>query len=166
MANALTYVANAMPPPPTSYCTAGTTFDGCNATMGATGTPSISNAGPFTVTCSNVPGNKNGIFFYGITGQNSSVWGNSTSFLCVKAPTQRMNPPVGSGGTNGQCDGSYTSDWNAYVAANPNKAINQALLAGSVVDIQAWFRDPSAGTGPVGAKGTALSDGLEFVVQP
>ena len=153
-------------PQPTSYCTAGTTFDGCTALMGSSGTPSLSNAGTFFLIANGVPANKNGIFFYGITGRNASAWGNSTSFLCVKSPTQRMNPPALSGGTPGQCDGSYARDWNAYVAANPGKAINMALMSGTVVNAQAWFRDPSAGTGPVGAKGTALSDGLEFTVCP
>jgi hypothetical protein len=154
-------------PPPVSYCTAGTTSSGCHATMGSAGTPSLSNFSPFTLTCTNTEGNKNGVFFYSITGRNASPWGiNGTSFLCVKSPTQRMNPVLGSGGTAGQCDGSYAVDWNAFVAANPNKAINQALVTGTLVTTQVWFRDPASGTGPVGAKGTALSDGLEFTVCP
>jgi subtilisin-like proprotein convertase family protein len=148
------------PPPPVSYCTAGTTQSGCNATMGSSGTPSLSNAGPFTLTTTNVEGTSNGILFYGITGRNASTWGiGGSSYLCVKAPTQRT-PVQNSGGTNGSCNGSFSLDWNGYVAANPLKAIHQALVVGSVVDGQAWFRDPGS------VKNTSLSDGLEWVVAP
>jgi hypothetical protein len=149
----------------TSYCTAGTTTGGCHATMSAAGTASLSNASPFTLTASGVDGNKNGILFYSIAGRNAAPWGNGQTLLCVKSPTQRMNPPASSGGTNGQCDGSYSRDWNAYVASNPNKAINQALMGGTVIGAQSWFRDGGT-TGPVGAKGTALSDAIEFCVVP
>jgi hypothetical protein len=58
------------------------------------------------------------------------------------------------------CDGSFDLDWNGYVAANPLKAIHQALSVGTVVDAQTWYRDPGA------AKNTSLSDGLEFTVCP
>jgi hypothetical protein len=151
--------------PVTSYCTAGTTSNGCNATMSGSGTASLS-AGNFQLSCTNVEGSKNGIFFYSIAGRNSAPWGNSTSFLCVKAPTQRMNPPASSGGTAGQCDGSYSANWSAFVLANPNKPINMALASGTTVGAQAWYRDPAAGTGPVGSKGTALSDAIEWTVSP
>jgi hypothetical protein len=149
-----------------TYCTAGTTSSGCNALMSSTGISSLSNSGPFTIMTTNVEGNRNGIFFYSIAGRGEVVWGNSTSFLCVKAPVQRMAPNMNSGGTAGTCTGSYSRDWNAYVAANPLKAINQALVVGSVVGAQAWYRDPPAGTGPQLSKGTALSNALEFVVCP
>ena len=151
----------------TSYCTAGTTSSGCHATMGVSGAASLSNAAPFTLSCTNVEGNKNGIFFYGITGRVASRWGiGGNTWLCVKAPTQRMNPLLSSGGTAGTCSGTFSTDWNAYVAANPAKPINAAMVIGTVVASQAWFRDPASGTGPLGAKGTALSDGIEFTVCP
>jgi hypothetical protein len=151
----------------TSYCTAGTTSSGCHATMGASGTASLANSSPFTLTCTNVEGNKNGIFFYGVTGRVASSWGiGGLTWLCVKAPTQRMLPLLGSGGAPGTCTGSFSTDWNAYVAANPAKPVNQALTFGTVVSSQAWFRDPASGTGPLGAKGTALSDAIEFSVCP
>jgi hypothetical protein len=151
----------------TSYCTAGTTSSGCHATMGASGDASLSNANPFTLTCMNVEGNKNGIFFYGITGRVASSWGiGGLTWLCVKSPIQRMQPLMASGGTPATCTGSFSVDWNAYVAANPNKPVNQAMTPGTVVAAQAWFRDPASGTGPLGAKGTALSDGVEFTVCP
>jgi hypothetical protein len=149
-----------------TYCTAGTTSSGCHPAMSGSGIPSLSNLAPFTATVSAAEGNKNGVFFYSISGRNAAPWGNSTSLLCVKAPSQRMNPPLTTSGTNGACDGSMSIDWNAYVAANPGKAINQALTAGSTVGMQAWMRDPAAGTGPVGSKGTNLSDALEFAVFP
>jgi hypothetical protein len=149
-----------------TYCTAGTTSSGCNPTLSASGTPSLSNAAPFVLAAGGLEGNKNGIFFYGISGRAAAPWGNSTSWLCVKAPSQRMSPPAGSGGTSGACDGNLTRDWNGYVAANPNKPINLALAVGTTVDAQLWFRDPLAATGPVGSKGTAMSSAIEFVVCP
>ena len=152
---------------PTSYCTAGTTSSGCHATMAASGTASLTNASPFTLSCTNVEGNRNGIFFYGTTGRVASSWGaNGSTWLCVKAPTQRMNPLMSSGGAAGTCSGSFSADWNAYVSANPAKPINAAMVIGTRVGSQAWFRDPASGTGPPGAKGTALSDAIEFTVCP
>ena len=146
--------------PLATYCTAGTTTSGCRARMGSSGTPSVTNAQSFVLLASMVEGNKNGVLFYGITGRNAAGWGaGGSSFLCVKAPTQRT-PLQRSGGTAGLCDGSFTLDWNAYVVANPLKAINQALTVGSLVQGQAWFRDPGS------VKNTSLSDGLEWTVGP
>jgi hypothetical protein len=150
-------------PPPcgvvTSYCTAGTTSNLCNATMSGVGTPSVSNASSFVVTASGVEGNKQGLIFYGTSGRNSAPWGLGNSFLCLNAPTQRT-PTQSSGGSNGNCNGSLSLDWNAFVAANPNKAINQGLAPGVKVQVQAWFRDPPA------PKTTSLSDAIEFDLCP
>jgi hypothetical protein len=142
-----------------NYCTAGTTTNGCNATIAGIGTPTASLACPFKLVVSGVEGQKQGIIFYGISGPVALPWApGNTSFLCVKPPTQRTGA-AGSGGTVGLCDGSYVLDWNAYMAANP-AALGQALFPGEVFDAQAWFRDPPApGT-------TNLSDGLEFSLAP
>jgi len=48
-----------------SYCTAGTTFDGCNALLSGAGVPSASTSSGFTLSASNLPGQRNGLFFYG-----------------------------------------------------------------------------------------------------
>jgi hypothetical protein len=166
LANALEHVAGAGAPPPVTYCRAGTTSSGCQASLSSLGLPSLIHSGPFTLLALGVEGKRNGIFFYGASGRSYTPWGNSTSWLCVKSPVQRMNPPQNSGGVQGQCNGLFAADWNAYFASNPAKAVNLGLVAGTVVDAQAWYRDPAAGTGPPGARGTALSDALEFLVLP
>jgi hypothetical protein len=142
-----------------AYCTAGTTSHGCVPSIGATGVASASASSGFTLHASNVEGQKQGIFFYGISGQVAFPWGiGSTSFLCVKTPTQRMSTQ-GSGGTNLQCDGSFTEDWNAYMAAHPT-ALGSPRFAGETFDAQAWFRDPPA------PKTTNLTDALHFQLLP
>jgi hypothetical protein len=83
---------------------------------------------------------------------------SSTSYLCVKAPTQRLGTQS-SGGTSGACDGVLADDWNAYVASHPN-ALGQTFTGGETVWAQAWFRDPPA------PKTTNLSDALVFQVGP
>jgi hypothetical protein len=141
------------------YCTAGTTTNGCNATLSSAGVPSAAASSGFVVTASEVEGNRTGIFFYGISGPLvDDPWGTSTSFLCVKAPTQR-GPAQNSGGTDGACDGVLSFDFLAFVAAQPT-SIGVPFGAGDVVWTQAWFRDPPA------PKTTALSNALQFTLAP
>jgi subtilisin-like proprotein convertase family protein len=149
------------PSGPTTYCTAGTTTNGCNAAITGTAQPSASLANPCVLNVANVEGQKQGLIFYGVnnSGFTPSSWGTgSTSFLCVKSPNQRTGTQT-SGGTAGGCAGSFTLDWNAYQAANPG-ALGNPFLTGSKVYAQAWFRDPPA------PKTTNLSDALEMTVQP
>ena len=137
-----------------TYCTAGTTSNGCNATVSAVGAASVSAGSGFDVTVDSVEGNKLGILFWGTTPQ-ALPWGAGTSWLCIGAPTTRTGVSF-SGGTAGTCEGVLSLDFNAWAAANPSKA----PAAGSVAYLQGWFRDPPApGT-------TNLSDALTFTVAP
>jgi hypothetical protein len=143
----------------TPYCTSGTSTHNCVATMGASGTPSASATSGFTLRATSVEGMKSGLIFYGINGTHSAPWnGQSTSFLCVKSPTQRT-PAANSGGTVDSCDGSLSVDFLAYLAAHPN-ALGAPFSAGQIVWSQAWYRDPPA------AKTTNLSNGLQFTFAP
>jgi hypothetical protein len=145
---------------PVVYCTAGTTTNGCVPSISGTGTPSATAAAGFTLDVANVEGQKQGLFFYGVSGPTASPWGSGgTSFLCVKSPTQRMGAQD-SLGTAGLCDGAYSQDWNTYRFNSSPTAVGQPFAAGNTVWAQAWFRDPPA------VKTTNLSDGLEFVLQP
>jgi hypothetical protein len=144
--------------PPTAYCTAGTTTNNCIASISSTGTPSASATSGFVINVANVEGLKQGILFYGINGRVATPWGTGSSFLCVKAPTQRMTV-ANSGGSIGTCTGSLSQDWLAFVAANP-ASLGVPFTTGDVVDAQAWFRDPPS------PKTTNLSDGLEFTIEP
>lgn len=142
-----------------SYCTAGTTTNSCNASMSATGAPSIAATSGFTLSCTGVEGLKQGLIFYGVSGPKASVWSpGSSSYLCVKAPVQRT-PADSSGGTAGACDGAFSIDFLDYLATHPT-ALGQPFSAGVCVNAQAWFRDPPApGT-------TNLSNGLQFTTCP
>jgi hypothetical protein len=143
----------------TVYCSAGTTSHGCMPSISASGSASASASSGFTLSVTNVEGQRAGIFFYGIHGQLASPWSaNSTSVLCVKSPLQRMSA-LNSGGTPGQCDGVLSEDWNAYRAAHAT-ALGQPFLRGETVWAQGWFRDPP------GLKTTKLSNGLVFAVGP
>jgi hypothetical protein len=111
------------------------------------------------IAAANIEGQKQGLLFYGLSGQTALPWAaGSTSFFCVKSPTQRMGAQL-SGGTTGACDGNLSQDWLAFVAANPG-ALGAPYSVGQVVDAQAWYRDPPA------VKTTNLSNGLEFTLVP
>lgn len=144
--------------PPASYCTAGTTTNGCNATLASSGTPSASATSGFVITASHVEGQKQGLFFYSLSGPQSQPWGGGTSFLCLRTPSQRA-PAATSGGTMNACDGSLSLDWNALRASSPT-ILGAPFQGGESVWLQAWFRDPPA------PKSTSLSDALAFTVAP
>ena len=146
---------------PTSYCTAGTSTHGCVPAISANAQPSVSMAQPCNITIANVEGQKFGIVFYGInnTGFSPSPWGvGSSSFLCVKGPTQRTGS-ISAGGTINLCDGTIGLNWNAYQTANPT-AVGNPWLVGAKVFVQGWYRDPPA------PKTTNLSNALEMTYQP
>jgi hypothetical protein len=150
------------PPGPvvTPYCTSGTTTHLCVPSIAGTGTPSASAGSGFTISVSDVEGQKAGVLFYGIdnSGFTPVAWGPSTSYLCIKSPTQRSLPQF-SGGTLNQCDGTLSLDWNAFIAANPT-ALGNPFPSGQSVYAQGWFRDPP------NPKHTMLSNGLFFTVGP
>ncbi len=143
---------------PLVYCTAGTTTNGCSASIAASANPSVSLAYACDITVSNVEGQKSGILLYGLAS-NSVPWSpGSNSFLCVKAPMQRTDTQS-SGGTLNSCDGALPLDWNAYQAANPT-ALGNPWASGNKAYVQAWFRDPPA------PSSTNLSNALELTYLP
>jgi hypothetical protein len=142
---------------PLPYCTAGTTTNGCNASISINGSPSASFAGPCNVVVSNAEGGKSGLIFYGLQSL-IQPWGTGTSFLCVKAPTQRLVAQP-TGGTSGSCNGTLSTNVNAFWAANPG-VLGQPLFAGQKLYFQGWFRDPPA------PKTTNLSNALEVTICP
>jgi hypothetical protein len=159
MGNLATWnVAGHGPPGPAVYCSAGTTTNMCFASISASHQPSVSFANACMIATVNVEGQKNGITFYGLAS-NITPWGpGSTSFLCVKPPTQRTGGQT-SGGTNGLCDGMFVLDWNAYQIANPT-ALGNPWNVGSKAYLQSWFRDPPA------VKTTNLSNAVEITYLP
>ena len=140
-----------------TYCTAGTSASGCQATLSGTGTPSATAVSGFDLSATDVEGNKDGLFFFSSNGRQANAWGNGTSFQCVAPPVKRAGLLAGNG-TNGACDAVFTQDintlWNTFPAKNPG--------AGAVVQAQLWYRDPFNTSNQT----TSLSDAIEFAVAP
>ena len=140
-----------------SYCTAGTTASGCQATLRAYGQASASFGSGFFVAATNIEGNKDGVFFQGTNGSQANSWGSGTSFQCVVPPVKRLGVLPGTG-TNGACDGFHLVDfnqlWSFLPAKNPG--------AGNAAWVQFWFRDPFNTSNQT----TSLSDAIVFVLVP
>lgn len=131
---------------PRTYCTAGTSTNGCTPAISANVQPNTAHNSGCVITASGVEGQKLGIVFYGIdnAGFAPLPWGSgSTSFRCVKPPVKRVGAPQDSGGVAGQCNGAFTIQWDAYQAANAS-ALGNPWYFGDKVFVQAWFRDPLA----------------------
>jgi hypothetical protein len=145
-------------PPPTTYCTVGHTNAGCVPAISFSGTPSATAASGFSISVPFDAG-RNGTMFYGVDVPFTPVqWGpGGTSYLCVKAPTQRMGA-LSSGGSTG-CTGLFQQDWNAFRNANP-AALGSPFAAGQTFDLQCWGRDPAS------PKTTLLSQALKFTLAP
>jgi hypothetical protein len=140
------------------YCTAGTSANGCQALMGATGIPSASApSGGFVVFAHSGEPIKDGLFFYGTNGQQAQPWFGGTSFQCVVPPVIRTAVQT-STGTPGLCDGLASLDLNALWGAIPAKNPG----GGAIINIQYWYRDVFNTSGA----GTSLSNGLSVEVGP
>ena len=126
--------------------------------MTAIGTPSASATSGYTLLVSNVEGQKQGLIFYGSTGRAAAAWGTGSSFLCVKAPTQRI-AAQNTGGAAGSCNGELSVDWSAFMAGAPS-ALGNPRSAGQVYQAQGWFRDPPA------CKKSRLTDAIELTYVP
>ncbi len=143
-----------------TYCTAGTSASGCQASISSTGTASASAASGFVLTATNVEGAKDGLFFWGTSGRQANPWGNGSSYQCVVPPVKRGGLIAGSG-TTATCTGVTAQDLNAlWCAACPKPSKNPG--AGALVQGQFWYRDPANTSN----QSTSLSDAIEFTVAP
>ncbi len=152
------FVVETLVPPPVTFCTAGTSGNGCVAMISATTQPTLSNTSLCSVQVSNAAGQRSGLLFYGVDGPIVYPWYGSSSFLCVKSPTQRTTLQS-TGGSPGGCDGVLALNWNAYQQSHPG-SLGQPWSVGDPVYLQGWYRDPTGG------KTTALSNALQLIVQP
>ena len=141
---------------PTSYCTAGFSAIGCQATLSSSGTPSATAPGGFVVTASGLESQKNGQFFWSVTGMQANPWGNGTSYRCTLPPNYRggllMSSPAGA------CGGFVSQDLNARWQAKPS----QNPGVGGTAYIQYWYRDPQSTSNQT----TSFSDALSAPVCP
>ena len=143
-----------------TYCTAGTSASGCQAILAASGNPSASLSEGFSLAATTVEGAKDGLFFFGTSGQQANPWGNGTSYQCVVPPVRRAGLLSGTG-TAGLCDGTLAQDLNAlWCPGCPKPGANPG--AGATVQAQLWYRDP----GSTSNQSTSLSNAIEFPVGP
>jgi DNA-binding beta-propeller fold protein YncE len=144
-----------------AYCTAKVNSLGCTPFIGASGAASATATSGFVITGRQVRNNKNGVLFYGLSGQSNTPFHGGV--MCVAQPRFRT-VTMNSGGTpqpNDDCSGVYSIDMNAYASGALGGTPSLALrIPGTVVDCQWWGRDP--GFPPPGS--TTLSNALEYTV--
>jgi hypothetical protein len=149
--------------PPVVYCTAKLNSLSCVPAISAAGLPRAGQPSGFVVFGNNVRNNKNGLLFYGVSGQQAVPFQGGT--LCVKAPIKRT-PAVNSGGTlppANDCSGVYSIDMSTFAVGGLGGTPLAALsVPGTIVDCQWWGRDP----GFPAPNNTTLTDGLEYTVCP
>jgi len=137
-----------------TWCRAKPSSAGCLPLIGFEGAPSATSPSPFLVRASDVINNKPGLLFYGFAPAFVPFQDGT---LCVAPPIART--PVQFSGGNPpppDCSGSYVFDFNAWIQAGPDPA----LVPGTAVYAQYWYRDPAS------ASHTGLSDAIAFTVGP
>jgi hypothetical protein len=133
-----------------TYCTAKTNSLGCVPSIGTNGVQPDKSAGNFTVTCTNVLNQKNGLLYWSFSPSATPFQGGTK---CVNSPSVRTSA-IASGGaaTGNSCTGSYAFTFStAYMNAH-------GLVPGNTVYAQWWMRDPAS------SFSTGLSNGLQFTV--
>jgi hypothetical protein len=132
-----------------TYCTGKTNSLGCVPAIGSLNQPSRA-AGNFTVTCSNVLNQKNGLLFWGWTAASTPFQG---AWKCVASPTLRtVNTSSGGSASGNDCSGNY-----AFVFDTTYLDTWQ-VDPGDTVFAQWWMRDPGVGST------TGLSNAIQFTV--
>lgn len=139
-------------PPPTTYCTARTSSQGCTPGVGAAGQPSLSSNVPFVLTADDLPGGSSGLLLYGHAPAALPVGGG---WLCIAAPFARSSPRA-TGGSGANCSGFLAVDLGTLLTS----ALLPALLPGANLYAQFWVRDRAQPTAHV------LSQGLAFTLCP
>lgn len=139
-----------------SYCTAGTSVQGCAPAIRGEGVPDTADASGFDIVVGDLPSQRMGLIFYGMSAiPQPQPWAlGSSSYLCVYYPVARTGARS-SGGLAGTCTGELRVDFNAFMTTNPS-ALGGPFTVGQQFIAQGWYRDPGA------AKGTNLSDALRF----
>lgn len=98
-----------------TLCTAGSSVQGCLASIFGVGAPNVLANSGFDLVVSNVPVQRTGTSFCSFI----TPWSpGSPSFKCVANPVQRMGN-IPAGGTLGQCKGELRLDFNAWLCSNP-----------------------------------------------
>jgi len=136
----------------TNYCRATRTNRGCLPHTTSTGKASITGGpGSFTVACEDLPAKKNGFLLFSTTGAQAAPFGAGT--LCLQPQIFRLG--IQNSGGGGICDGAFSDDFGAVIAANPG-----AFPLGEEVYFQYLFRESSL------PGGSGLSDGHRVAIAP
>ncbi len=136
------------------YCTASSTsIPGCQASIGASGSPSVADPTGFTISSGSVPGRNLGICFLGNNGAASIPFGTLGGKVCVQPPVYRSTAKP-SGGSQGNCSGNYSFTLQDLINASP------IVVSGAAINAEIWARDPA------NPDGFLLSNGLSFTVCP
>jgi Tol biopolymer transport system component len=144
------------PTSPRTYCAAKPNSLGCTPSIAFTGSPSVSAGTGFLIAAVNVLSQKPGLLAYGLSG--SWMLPFQGGWLCVAPPLQRTPVQLSGGNLPSDCSGTYSFDFNAWIAAGADPA----LVAGQDVWSQYWSRDP--GFAPPSS--TGLTDALSFTISP
>lgn len=130
-------------PTPVSYCTAQANSVGPGAQIGSVGLASLSVNG-FSLTCTGLPANVPGIFFYG-DAQTNTPFGDGTQ--CVSLTIRRLGVRF--------ADGAGAVSQTLDFASPPLDSGGGAAFPGGTKNFQFWYRDVAGGP-----SGFNLSDGL------
>jgi hypothetical protein len=143
-------LGNTSPCGATSYCVAAPNSVGPGALIGSSGSTCTA-LNDFTLTCSGLPPNSNGLWFYGANA-GQIPFGNG--FRCVTGTVFRLGPPQT---VSAQGSVSRFVDLNVPPASGGASAITP----GSTWRFQFWYRNPAGG-----GAGYNLSNGLAAVFCP
>ena len=113
------------------------------------GSPGASAGSGFTISATSAIAHQFGLMFYGYAQSTAPFQGG---YLCVKPPFRRT--PIQAATGSGLCGGSYSIDFNAYIALGTDPA----LLPGVNVFARYWMRDPPA------AFTTGYTNALTFTI--
>jgi hypothetical protein len=131
-------------PAPDSYCTAGTSLNGCTPSMTYSGLPSASNLSGFAITMINADAHRFCGMIYSLAPAYTPISGSSSAF-CVASPWQRVVYPLNDSGGVGTCDGTVSTDLLNFVQTYPG-ALGAPFSSGETLYIQGFNRDSGNGT--------------------
>lgn len=151
--------------PTTTYCVGKTNSQGCTPAIGADGFPHATpNVGPFVVKTVQERFNRPHLLLYSQGQQALNFFGGT---LCVGGGTgvnavrRTLAMTAGGFSSSPDCDGTYSIDMNAFAQGSLGGLPQAYLLTpGTVVNCQAWGRDPGF---PAGTN-ASLSDALTYTV--
>ncbi len=138
---------------PTNYCTAKVNSLGCAVAMDFVGAPSLTGDDNFELTATGFPSNAFAVPVWSLSPGATPLGGG---LLCVGSPFMRSAVAQAGPNTPGTCEGGSLA--SPFAQATMTAA---GLVAGSRIYAQLWYRDNL----PDGT-GFALTDGLDFTIQP